>query len=162
MARPYGTQWCFVEDCTNDHYARGYCRNHYNWFKRKGVIPSSGEGYIDNKGYRRSASGRVEHVLVAEKALGRELPRGVVIHHINENKQDNTTPWNLVICPDELYHRLLHQRQKALSDCGNPNYRHCQICKKYDAPINMYCNNDTHVRYHQECMNLYRRNRYRG
>ncbi len=54
-----------------------------------------------------------EHVLVAEKALGRYLPDGVEIHHVNEIKHDNRG-CNLVICENLDYHRLLHRRMRAL------------------------------------------------
>ena len=30
---------CTVEGCKNKHYARGYCRKHYNLFYRKGLLP---------------------------------------------------------------------------------------------------------------------------
>lgn len=53
-----------------------------------------------------------EHVLVAEKALGRYLPDGVEVHHVNEIKHDNRGS-NLVICEDQAYHRLLHKRMRT-------------------------------------------------
>jgi len=69
------------------------------------------------------------HQVLAMKALGRELPKGVEVHHHTADQ--------LVICPDKAYHKLLHQRERALDACGNANWRKCVICKTYDDPVNM-------------------------
>jgi hypothetical protein len=62
-----------------------------------------------------SKDGRVaEHTIVASKALGKGLPKGAVVHHINGNVQDNR-PENLVICENQSYHRLLHCRMNAIA-----------------------------------------------
>lgn len=53
-----------------------------------------------------------EHIILAEKALGRKLPKGAQVHHMNETPWDNFTSFNLVICPSQSYHRLLHERMK--------------------------------------------------
>lgn len=94
-----------------------------------------------------------EHILIAEKVLGKLLPEGAVVHHINENKADNRKE-NLVICENDAYHQLLHRRMRALKTCGNPNWRKCWICKEYDDPENLYINNPYTPR-HKECMNQY-------
>jgi len=77
-----------------------------------------------------------EHVVIAERALGRYLPDGVEVHHFNEDKTDNAGP-NLIVCPDHKYHRLLHVRMDALRASGNPNWRKCPYCKMYDDTTNM-------------------------
>lgn len=56
---------------------------------------------------------RKEHIVLAEKALGRPLPKGSQVHHVNSNKGDNGRG-NLVICQDAKYHSLLHRRTRKL------------------------------------------------
>ena len=69
----------------------------------------------------------LEHVLVAEKALGRALPTGAVIHHVNEDRSDNRG-CNLVICT-RAYHALIHQRMRLLANGGHPRtHRWCTDC----------------------------------
>lgn len=77
-----------------------------------------------------------EHVVVAERALGRPLPAGAEVHHINENTADNR-PANLVICPDHAYHALLHRRMRALAACGHVDWLRCQHCHEWGAPATM-------------------------
>lgn len=98
------------------------------------------------------------HILVAEKAVGHFLAPPIVIHHLDENPANNANN-NLVICPDSAYHNLLHQRLRAKKECGNPNWRKCNYCKKYDSPSNMWMN--TSNAHHKECMKNYQRERNR-
>ncbi len=91
------------------------------------------------------------HRLIAEFVLGKPLPNKAEIHHINGGCDGP-----IVICQDRRYHCLLHVRQNAYSSCGNPHFRRCFICRKYDDPINLDTNNR-----HQICVNLRRRNQYK-
>jgi HNH endonuclease len=77
-----------------------------------------------------------KHIAVAEKALGKKLPTGVIVHHVDENTLNNL-PTNLVICPDEAYHKLLHRRMRAEKACGDANYQKCQYCQTWDDPARM-------------------------
>lgn len=77
-----------------------------------------GGSYRHEQGYVRVHVGdnkyKMEHVLRAEKALGRPLPKGVIVHHVNGDPADNFRPWNLVVCPNQDYHLLLHRRAQEL------------------------------------------------
>jgi len=77
---------------------------------------ANGTGTIHMLGYVLiSVHGKqyYEHILVAEKALGKPLPPGAEVHHLDENRRNNK-PNNLVICPSRAYHKLLHMRMRQL------------------------------------------------
>jgi hypothetical protein len=76
---------------------------------------------------------RLEHLVICEKVLGRPLPIGAMVHHLNENKNDNRNS-NLVICQDSAYHLLLHKRMRAFKTCGHYDWEKCQYCKQYSPP----------------------------
>lgn len=102
----------------------------------------------DRKGYV------LEHILVAEKILGKPLPPKAVVHHHNKDRTDNRNQ-NLVVCENQGYHQLIHQRERAYKACGNASWRKCKRCKEYDEPENL-CFDGTSV-YHLECSKLYQR-----
>ncbi len=92
--------------------------------------------------------GGYEHRRIAEAALGKPLPLGVEVHHVNHSR-DNSA---LVICPGRAYHMLLHYRQRALEASGNANYVKCEHCKKFDDPENnMWVHPRITRAYHRTC-----------
>lgn len=94
-----------------------------------------------------------EHREIAKRALGRPLPPGAEVHHVDENFRNNA-PDNLVICPNHAYHRLLHLRAKALAESGNPNNRKCVFCKRWDAIENLTITSQNSAQ-HRLCYNAY-------
>jgi hypothetical protein len=78
----------------------------------------------------------LRHVLVAERVLGKQLPKGTIVHHIDETRS-NDNPANLVICQNRGYHKLLHRRMKALKETGHANWVQCRFCKIYEPPEEM-------------------------
>lgn len=138
---------CSVVTCGRAAVARGFCMRHYQRFMRYGdaerpfQVRRAHEGSPTASGYMRVKAKNEKpyfvHDRVAERALGRPLPPGAVVHHVDGNPANNA-PSNLVICPSQKYHALLHRRTDALDACGLANWRKCNICKRYDDPANLY------------------------
>ena len=78
-----------------------------------------------------------EHILVAESCLGKYLPPGAVVHHVDGDRSNNRKD-NLVICQSLGYHQILHRRLRALQTCGHAGWRRCRFCKEYDNPDAMH------------------------
>lgn len=76
------------------------------------------DGYIKVYHYGRY---EYEHIVLAEKALGKKLPKKARVHHMNEKRDDNHSYFNLVICPNESYHKLLHARMERFKSVNNKN-----------------------------------------
>ncbi len=112
---------CKVEGCTKYSELTGMCLVHYyrmNQFGRThNIRNSAGEGSISSDGYKLvTINGRRvrEHIYLAEKALGKSLPPGAIVHHMNGDKLDNYTPFNLIVCPNQAYHMFLHVQMRRL------------------------------------------------
>lgn len=93
-------------------------------------------GYVQLRQKDRRKGIIYEHTVIAEKALGKPLPKGAVVHHFNEIKTDNR-PCNLVICPGPGYHSLIHQRMEAKKACGYAHWLKCNYCGQHGDPKDM-------------------------
>jgi hypothetical protein len=60
------------------------------------------------------------HRVKAEKALGKPLPEGAVVHHADGDPLNNENS-NLVICPNQSYHHHLHHRLRVMEAGGDPD-----------------------------------------
>lgn len=103
------------------------------------------------------------HRALVEKLLGRKLPDEAVVHHIDDDETNNVNE-NLVVCPNQAYHALLHKRMRALAAAGNADYEMCHICKQYDAPESLSKQSSGEGRsvrfYHSNCRADYLRKLY--
>lgn len=116
---------CEVEGCNSSTVASNtpYCKVHEQRLRRYGRLFNiksdygTGSNHVNAGGYKVVTIDGVtnyEHIFLAEKALGRKLPEGAVVHHMNGNPLDNYTRFNLVICPNQSYHMLLHKRMRDM------------------------------------------------
>lgn len=132
---------CSITNCAKSVKTKGLCNTHYSRLLRGSdmTMPIRRKtGGCTFSGYRRFKKNGVitrEHTLIAEKALGKLLPKGAIVHHVDGNGINNANN-NLVICPNQTYHLALHYRLRALRTCGNANWLRCIFCKQYDDPQN--------------------------
>lgn len=75
------------------------------------------------------------HRVIAERALGKPLPRGAVVHHHDGDRKLNDG--TLVICENQAYHMLIERRTRALAACGHAHWRQCYGCRDYDDPAHL-------------------------
>lgn len=159
-----GKSKCSVDGCEKPVRHRSFCNGHYKRLLKYGSptgLPKTnrmGLGHLMKNGYRRTMIDGVtqfDHIRVAEKALGKPLPKGAEVHHVDENRSHNVGT-NLVICPDAAYHDLLHLRMKARAAGVPLDWRKCRFCKTFDAPDNLFiAASGVH---HRACINTYYRN----
>jgi hypothetical protein len=107
--------------------------NHPAWNSAKRYLNK--RGYILLSFYDRDLKitfQRFEHIVVWEKVNGEQVPRGWVIHHLNEQKDDND-PCNLLALPRGLHRELHVELELLFAECRGLEYlkRRHQITKLY-------------------------------
>ena len=77
---------------------------------------------------------RLEHIVIWEKSTGDRLPKGWVIHHINEQPDDNE-PGNLIALPRGMHKELHVELQQLRNEGLGLAYvvRRHQLTKEYAA-----------------------------
>ncbi len=107
---------CCIQGCFGLRLAKGLCSKH--WQRKKAGIPPdlpTHFNWIYTTGWRTrdkykklSIRGReyLEHILIAERVLGRQLKPNEVVHHRDEDKTNNQ-PDNLEVMTRSA-HTLLH------------------------------------------------------
>lgn len=103
----------------------------YDLSQRKSVTVRD-DGYIQVKmpdHLRANKWGFIyEHILIAEKKIGRPLNKREVVHHINGNPSDNT-PDNLLIFDSRGAHTHYHADQRLITIGVNPKTeKRCPKC----------------------------------
>jgi hypothetical protein len=97
MGRPKDTKGCRVDGCSRDVDARKMCAMHWKRWRKYGdptVVKNVGrhvspDGYVkvpDKSGRGKSI---LEHRLVMEQHLKRQLTKEENVHHINGDRSDN-------------------------------------------------------------------------
>lgn len=89
-------------------------KDHPQWKGGRNIQPT-GYVYVYAPDHPKAYGNRYyEHIIVAERKLGRYLVEGETVHHINGIKDDNR-PDNLVVCATWNEHRKHHRKHKYFS-----------------------------------------------
>lgn len=134
---------CTVDDCNKSAEKVGLCSMHYRRKMVHGSVHalkhrSPGTGYFENGYAGKQIDGvkKFDHVRIAEEVLGRPLPPGAVVHHMDGDRLNNTKS-NLAILPSRAYHNMIHARMRSMDATGRPDMRKCTYCGKWDEAHNV-------------------------
>ena len=141
------------------------CNRHYEHKRLYGdgaakTMTPKGDPAIRRDGYVRvlhDGERRMQHVVIAEAALGKPLPAKAEVHHVDQCRSNNERT-NLVIC-SQAYHKLLHQRMRARAAGVSLHWRMCTYCKGFDDPAALYISPRNAVS-HRQCANANKRKTY--
>jgi hypothetical protein len=128
---------------------------------REAIKPESRRQKRSGNHYKTTSIGNQkvirDHILVVQRALGKPIPKGSVVHHIDGDINNNANS-NLVLCQSHSYHAIIHARDRALKESGDANKRKCVFCKTYDNPENMQLHGTVRASMtHRECYNAHMR-----
>lgn len=150
-------QICSIDGCGKQRHGNGFCGSHYQRNRRHGNPVAgkkyNGEGSISKDGYHLLQINKIQkpvHVLIVEDILEYSLPKGVIVHHCDGNPQNNY-PSNLFICESQKEHMIYHQQKRAFESCGHALWRKCNLCFKYDDPINLWISKRGNSAWHRKC-----------
>lgn len=118
---------CSVDDCDRKVIARGWCKTHWQRWRDGRQIDaplrrSPGTGHLSATGYVYMA-GRLQHRIVMEEHLGRELLPGETVHHKNgvrsDNRIENLELWSTAQPYGQRVDDLIAWAENILSTYGN-------------------------------------------
>ncbi len=94
---------------------------------------------------------KLEHIAIAEKALGKPLPVGAIVHHHDQAKTHNVND-NLVICQDRGYHAHIHKRMRIMAQWFDPDtHTSCPTCQQIKLKTEFHKNKNSYTGLNNEC-----------